>query len=77
MTNEFIPLALTQDGKYSIANNEASRIARPFQGSNSMPFFWIERKGDVYGVVRNLALAGRNQDQMFDALRENAIDAIV
>lgn len=77
MTNEFIPLALTQDGKYSIANNEASRIARPFQGNNSMPFFWIERKGDVYGAVRNLALAGRRQDEMFELLKANAIGAIV
>ena len=77
MTNEFIPLAQTQDEKYSIASNEASRIARPFQGSNSAPFFWIERKGDVYGAVRNLSLAGRNQDQMFELLKANAIGAIV
>ena len=77
MTNTFIPLTITQDEKYSIAHNEASRIAKPFQGGNSMPFFWIERKGEIFGAVRNLNLAGSNQEKMFDLLKEKSIEAII
>ena len=42
-----------------------------------MPFFWIERKGEFFGAIRNLNLAGSSQEKMFDLLKEKAIDAIV
>ena len=77
MINQFIPLTVTQDGKYSIARNEASTITAPYQGGNSMPFFWIERKGEVFGAIRNLNLAGSSQEKMFDLLKEKALDSIV
>ena len=72
MSNTFIPLVEVTSDLY-IANNEASRIARPHQGENKQPLFWISYENGFYGATRNLNLSGARQEEAFAELSKLAI----
>lgn len=74
--NDFIPLTKIEstqvDGLF-LAYNEASRIARPFQGDNNQSMFFITHRDGVYGAIRNTNLAGNRQEELFTELSKKAL----
>jgi hypothetical protein len=75
--NDFIPLTKIEstqvDGLF-LAYNEASRIARPFQGDNNQSMFFItHRDGVYYGAIRNTNLAGSRQEELFTELTRKSL----
>lgn len=70
---EFIPLAAVRDhGSHVAASIHARMLLREniHPQRNAGPLFFVENLDGVYGVVRNLDYAGREQDTQWQHLQE-------
>jgi hypothetical protein len=76
MTNTFLPLTQAIDGDFLSANQEARRMVEPYQVPN-VSLFWIERRGDTYGAIRNLEFAGNRQDILWNEMLAKYSSALV